>query len=141
MVNPASVRLLLLNVLQVRLLERIFLYSSCMYSHELLREQISTYGVSGLHVEFAAGVLISGSSLEYTQRPLFQVTCGDLGSSAEVVERTLENHFQLAHKWGCVLLLDEAESVFRSIIRLLAESITVCSSWRGASRTSNGTRS
>ena len=46
---------------------------------------------------------------EYTHRPLFQVTCGDIGDSAEVVEKTLENHFQLAHKWGCVLLLDEAE--------------------------------
>ena len=51
----------------------------------------------------------SESSLEYTKRPLFQVTCGDIGSSAGEVERTLENHFQLAHKWGCVLLLDEAE--------------------------------
>ena len=46
---------------------------------------------------------------EITHRPLFQVTCGDIGDSADVVEKTLENHFQLAHKWGCVLLLDEAE--------------------------------
>lgn len=46
---------------------------------------------------------------EHTGRPLFQVTCGDIGESAEAVERTLENHFQLAHKWGCVLLLDEAD--------------------------------
>ena len=46
---------------------------------------------------------------EHTGRPLFQVTCGDIGESAEVVERTLENHFQLAHRWGCVLLLDEAD--------------------------------
>ena len=55
------------------------------------------------------GITNPASSLEYTKRPLFQVTCGDIGSTAEDVERTLEDHFQLAHKWGCVLLLDEAE--------------------------------
>jgi hypothetical protein len=27
------------------------------------------------------------------------------------VETNLEKNFQLAHKWGCVLLLDEAEYV------------------------------
>jgi len=46
---------------------------------------------------------------EHTGRPLFQETCGDIGESAEAVEKTLENHFQLAHRWGCVLLLDEAD--------------------------------
>ena len=46
---------------------------------------------------------------EYTRRPLFQVTCGDIGESAAGVERKLEDHFQLAHRWGCVLLLDEAD--------------------------------
>lgn len=48
---------------------------------------------------------------EHTGRPLFQVTCGDIGETAAAVESTLENHFQLAHRWGCVLLLDEAELV------------------------------
>ena len=46
---------------------------------------------------------------EYTRRPLLQVTCGDIGQDADVVEERLEDHFQLAHKWGCVLLLDEAD--------------------------------
>ena len=49
------------------------------------------------------------SVAEFTRRPLFQVTCGDIGESADEVEKRLENHFQLAHKWGCVLLLDEAD--------------------------------
>ncbi len=44
-----------------------------------------------------------------TKRPLFQVTCGDIGNNAEMVEMKPENDFQLAHKWGCVMLLDEAE--------------------------------
>jgi ATP-dependent Lon protease len=44
-----------------------------------------------------------------TKRPLFPITCGDLGDRAETVEANLETNFQLAHRWGCVLLLDEAE--------------------------------
>jgi hypothetical protein len=46
---------------------------------------------------------------DYTQRPLFPITCGDIGETATSVETNLANHFQLAHKWGCVLLLDEAD--------------------------------
>lgn len=44
-----------------------------------------------------------------TGRPLFPITCGDIGSSAENVERRLNGYFDMAHKWGCVLLLDEAD--------------------------------
>ena len=46
-----------------------------------------------------------------TRRPLFPITCGDLGESAANVEENLEKNFQMAHKWGSVLLLDEAEYV------------------------------
>ncbi|KAH7080232.1 hypothetical protein BKA63DRAFT_550873 [Paraphoma chrysanthemicola] len=44
-----------------------------------------------------------------TKRPLFPITCGDIGDTATDVERNLEANFRLAHKWGCVLLLDEAD--------------------------------
>ncbi|KAF5647840.1 aaa family atpase [Fusarium tjaetaba] len=44
-----------------------------------------------------------------TKRPLFPITCGDIGETAADVEHNLQNHFELAHKWGCVLLLDEAD--------------------------------
>lgn len=46
---------------------------------------------------------------EHTGRPLFPITCGDIGSTAESVEKNMERCFQMAHKWGCVLLLDEAD--------------------------------
>ncbi|KAI0478288.1 P-loop containing nucleoside triphosphate hydrolase protein [Xylaria cf. heliscus] len=46
---------------------------------------------------------------ETTGRPLLPVTCGDIGDSASVVEKNLEQIFTNAHRWGCVLLLDEAE--------------------------------
>ncbi|KAF5700466.1 aaa family ATPase [Fusarium mundagurra] len=44
-----------------------------------------------------------------TKRPLFSITCGDLGISAENIEKNLSEFFRLSHAWGCVLLLDEAD--------------------------------
>jgi hypothetical protein len=43
------------------------------------------------------------------QKPLFPITCGDLGITSETVERALNQIFRLAHLWDCVLLLDEAD--------------------------------
>ncbi|KAK3331865.1 hypothetical protein B0T19DRAFT_354221 [Cercophora scortea] len=51
----------------------------------------------------------------HTKKPLYPITCGnwvrtgDIGYRPEDVERNMESHFKLAHKWGCVLLLDEAD--------------------------------
>ncbi|KAF4874887.1 ATPase family AAA domain-containing protein 3B [Colletotrichum siamense] len=36
-------------------------------------------------------------------------TAGDLGTTAKEVEQTLESNFALANRWGCILLLDEAD--------------------------------
>ncbi|KAH8746442.1 hypothetical protein F5882DRAFT_371044 [Hyaloscypha sp. PMI_1271] len=46
---------------------------------------------------------------ELFRKPLFQITCGDLGSTAKEVEYALERSFALANRWGCILLLDEAD--------------------------------
>ncbi|KAJ2990888.1 hypothetical protein NUW58_g2732 [Xylaria curta] len=43
------------------------------------------------------------------EKPLFPITCGDLGLEPEKVETKLGSIFQLANKWNCVLLLDEAD--------------------------------
>ncbi|XXH04125.1 hypothetical protein Hte_010537 [Hypoxylon texense] len=45
----------------------------------------------------------------YTGRPLYIITCGDLGLTPQDVEKTLAEHTRRADKWGCVLLLDEAD--------------------------------
>ncbi|KAI2619431.1 P-loop containing nucleoside triphosphate hydrolase protein [Hypomontagnella submonticulosa] len=45
----------------------------------------------------------------YTRRPLFPITCGDVGYQPNEVEKNLDRVFKLAHRWGCVLLLDEAD--------------------------------
>ncbi|OCK78400.1 hypothetical protein K432DRAFT_356818 [Lepidopterella palustris CBS 459.81] len=46
---------------------------------------------------------------EATGKPLFPITCGDLGLTPERVEKTLRETFHLAQLWDCVLLLDEAD--------------------------------
>jgi len=42
---------------------------------------------------------------DYTHRPLFPITCGDIGETSKEVEQNLEQNFSLAHRWGCVLLV------------------------------------
>ncbi|KAJ2895303.1 hypothetical protein MKZ38_006713 [Zalerion maritima] len=46
---------------------------------------------------------------EMFKKPLFQITCGDLGTTAREVEKALETNFTLANRWDCILLLDEAD--------------------------------
>lgn len=45
-----------------------------------------------------------------TGRPLFPITCGDLGLTPREVEDSLTDKFRLADKWNCVMLLDEADT-------------------------------
>lgn len=43
------------------------------------------------------------------KRPLLPITCGDIGTNVKEAEETLENFCELAYRWRCVLLLDEAD--------------------------------
>ncbi|KAI0971024.1 P-loop containing nucleoside triphosphate hydrolase protein [Xylaria arbuscula] len=49
------------------------------------------------------------SVAEMAEKPLFRVTCGDIGTKPEVVEKYLESVLYLGKSWGCVVLLDEAD--------------------------------
>ncbi|KAF9885226.1 hypothetical protein FE257_000586 [Aspergillus nanangensis] len=42
-------------------------------------------------------------------RPLLPITCGHIGTTAYEAEEKLEVFCKLAHRWRCVLLLDEAD--------------------------------
>ncbi|KAL4932090.1 ATP-binding protein [Aspergillus undulatus] len=42
-------------------------------------------------------------------RPLLSITCGHIGTTAEEAETKLDSFCKLAHRWRCVLLLDEAD--------------------------------
>ncbi|KAK3315820.1 hypothetical protein B0H66DRAFT_271826 [Apodospora peruviana] len=45
----------------------------------------------------------------YTKRPLYSLTTGDIGTNPQQAERHLIEHTRRADRWGCVLLLDEAD--------------------------------
>ena len=45
-------------------------------------------------------------------KPLFPITCGDLGLTPNEVENALRRIFRLANAWDCVLLLDEVDTFF-----------------------------
>ncbi|KAH8702010.1 P-loop containing nucleoside triphosphate hydrolase protein [Talaromyces proteolyticus] len=53
--------------------------------------------------------LTAESVAELTRKPLYRVTCGDIGTNAEEVEKYLESVLQLGTIWKCVVLLDEAD--------------------------------
>ena len=53
--------------------------------------------------------LTAESVAEIAELPLYRVTCGDIGSSPEAVEKYLGLVTYLGTKWNCVLLLDEAD--------------------------------
>ncbi|KAK2810498.1 hypothetical protein FQN50_002987 [Emmonsiellopsis sp. PD_5] len=53
--------------------------------------------------------LTAESVAELTRKPLYRVTCGDIGTNADEVEKYLESVFLINTIWGCVVLLDEAD--------------------------------
>jgi len=46
---------------------------------------------------------------DYTQRPLYTVTTGDLGVDSSKIERVLLEALQLAAHWNAIVLIDEAD--------------------------------
>lgn len=67
---------------------------------------------------------------------------GDIGYVPEAVEENMEKHFKLAHKWGCVLLLDEADVFLaKRSVREPAENPGILSLSQGRKATSNVTGS
>lgn len=64
---------------------------------------ILLHGGSGTGKTFTAE-----SVAEMAEKPLFRVTCGDIGTKPEEVERYLESVLHLSKSWGHVVLLDEA---------------------------------
>ena len=49
------------------------------------------------------------SVADYTQRPLYTISSGDLGISANVVEEKLSSALDLATSWNAIVLIDEAD--------------------------------
>jgi SpoVK/Ycf46/Vps4 family AAA+-type ATPase len=53
--------------------------------------------------------LTAESVAELAERPIYRVTCGDIGTDAEGVEKYLNSVLHIGTIWGCVVLLDEAD--------------------------------
>ncbi|KAK1853114.1 AAA family ATPase [Colletotrichum chrysophilum] len=53
--------------------------------------------------------LTAESVAELAKKPLYRVTCGDIGTDPESVEKYLESAFYIATIWEAVLLLDESD--------------------------------
>ncbi|AEO57499.1 hypothetical protein MYCTH_2040766, partial [Thermothelomyces thermophilus ATCC 42464] len=69
---------------------------------------ILLHGAPGVGKTSTAG-MYKECVAEQFNKPLFHITCGDLGVSASDVESALERSFALASRWDCILLLDEAD--------------------------------
>lgn len=46
---------------------------------------------------------------EVTQRPLYMVSAGELGTRVDEVDERLEMVLEITRRWGCLLLIDEAD--------------------------------
>ncbi|KAJ0130194.1 Uncharacterized protein HZ326_26706 [Fusarium oxysporum f. sp. albedinis] len=64
--------------------------------------------------------LTAESVAEVARKPLYRVTCGDIGTKAEDVEQYLNVVLHLGKTWGCIVLLDEADVFLeqRSLVNL-----------------------
>ena len=51
---------------------------------------------------------------EITHRPLYKVNSGQLGVTADSVEKNLETILKRAERWGAVMLIDEADTFIRA---------------------------
>ncbi|KAH7310199.1 aaa family ATPase [Rhexocercosporidium sp. MPI-PUGE-AT-0058] len=68
---------------------------------------ILLHGVPGVGKTATAEAVAQASG-----KPLFAITCGDLGLTPTEVELALRRIFRLANAWDCVLLLDEVDTFF-----------------------------
>jgi AAA+ superfamily predicted ATPase len=50
---------------------------------------------------------------EVTERPLYMISAGELGISADTVDVRLGVILDITRRWGCVLLIDEVSTVIK----------------------------
>ncbi|CAN9251032.1 unnamed protein product [Alternaria alternata] len=63
-----------------------------------------------LHGGPGTGKTLTAESIaELIQRPLYRITCGDIGTDAGSVEKYLESALYIGSTWDCVVLMDEAD--------------------------------
>lgn len=53
--------------------------------------------------------LTAESVAELARKPLYRVTCGDIGTDVDAIDKHLQKVLHLGRLWDCVVLLDEAD--------------------------------
>jgi hypothetical protein len=97
--------------------------------HFFLKEAEGRYGEEGLSLDVIQGkgtglfILLHGvpgvgktataeAVAQANGKPLFKITCGDIGLTPDQVETSLRAIFRLASIWDCILLMDEVDTFF-----------------------------
>ena len=66
--------------------------------------------VAVLHGSPGTGKTLTAEGIaDLLKCPLYMVSAGDLGTDPRVLEKELQNILDIAHSWGALLLLDEAD--------------------------------
>ncbi|KIV80909.1 hypothetical protein PV11_08375 [Exophiala sideris] len=87
--------------------------SHAFQGHKSIDDIISGKGrglVAVLHGPPGTGKTLTAEGIaDLLKRPLYMVSAGDLGTEATRLEKELQNVLDVAHSWGAILLLDEAD--------------------------------
>ncbi|KAI2619518.1 hypothetical protein GGS26DRAFT_572533 [Hypomontagnella submonticulosa] len=100
-------------VLEDKLKEMIYALVNVQTSAKKMDDIVTGKGnglIILLHGSPGTGKTLTAESVaEIAEKPLYRVTCGDIGTDAPKVEKYLETVLYLGKIWDCVLLLDEAD--------------------------------
>jgi hypothetical protein len=87
--------------------------SHSFHAHKSIDDIICGKGrglVAVLHGPPGTGKTLTAEGIaDLLQRPLYMVSAGDLGTEPTRLEKELQSVLDIAHSWGAILLLDEAD--------------------------------